>query len=76
MAAAKANYVIVYKNSSQVYSTANLATAIKTPLPKGCKPEDKRILFMSFVPDDTTLCVYPLTDNDLTQEETQNDEQE
>jgi hypothetical protein len=75
MAASKANYVIVYKNSSQVYSATNLATALKTPLPKGCKLEDKKILFMSFLPDEETLSVYQLKNEDL-QEEESNEQQE
>lgn len=74
MAASKANYVIVYKNSSQVYSATNLATALKTPLPKGCKSEDKKILFMSFLPDEETLSVYQLTEEDLKEES--NEQQE
>lgn len=76
MAASKANYVIIYKNSSQVYSATNLATALKTPLPKGCKQEDKKILFMSFLPDEGTLSVYQLEEKDLQEESNEQQEQE
>jgi len=75
MAASKANYIIVWKKSSQVYSATNLATAVKTPIPKGCSPEDKRILFMSYLPDEETLCVYPLSEEEINKE-TENDDKE
>jgi hypothetical protein len=65
MAAAKATYMIVWKKSSQVYSAASLETAVKTPVPKGCTPEDKRILFASYLPDEETLCVYPITEEEI-----------
>ena len=74
MAAAKSNYIICYRQSAQVYSSASLETALKTPLPKGCKPEDKKIMFMSFLPDSGELCVYELTEEQL-QSQVNTDEQ-
>lgn len=65
MAASKANYIIVYKNSSQVYSATKLETAEKTPLPKGCKEEDKLILFLSFLPDEQSLYVHKLEQSEI-----------
>jgi hypothetical protein len=65
MPAAKANYIITYKQSAQVYSATNLATAVKTPLPKGCTLEDRVIMLMSFLPDEESLCVYVLDDEQL-----------
>lgn len=62
MAAGKANFLIVYKQSAQVYSATNLNTALNTPLPKGCTMEDRRILFTSFLPDTQELCVFPLSE--------------
>lgn len=69
MAAAKANYVICYKQSAQVYSATNLSTAIKSPIPKGCNINDRQILFVSFLPDTFELCVFPLTAEQITAEE-------
>ncbi len=69
MAAAKANYIITYKQSAQVYSATSLKTAVNTPLPKGCKIEDRTILFMSFLPDEESLCVYVLDEDQLKVEE-------
>ena len=65
MAAAKANYLIVYPSSSQVYTATTLATAVKTPLPKGCTMEERMILFMSYLPDDGQLAVYLLDEDQL-----------
>lgn len=48
-----------------MYSTASLETALKTPVPKGCGPEDKRILLLSYLPDTEELRVYPLTDEQI-----------
>ncbi len=61
MAAGKATYLIVWKQSSQVYSAASLETAVKSPAPKGCTLDDRRILLASFLPDEEQFCVYPLT---------------
>ncbi len=71
MAAAKAQFLIIWKKSSQVYSTANLETAVKTPIPKGCTIEDKRILFASYLPDEQTFCVYPIEQEEIDKVEKQ-----
>lgn len=68
MAASKANYIITYLQSAQVYSATSLATAVNTPLPKGCTLEDRKILFMSFLPDEGSLCVYTLDDEQIKNE--------
>lgn len=68
IAAAKANYLILYKNSAQVYSATNLETAIKTPLPKGCKSEDRTMMFLSYLPDEESLSVFVLTDEQIQEE--------
>lgn len=65
MAAGKANYLIVWEKSAQVYSATSIETAIKTPIPKGCEEEDKHILFLSYLPDEKQLKVYPLTEEQI-----------
>lgn len=65
MPAAKCNYLVIYKDSSQVYSSANLVTALKTPLPVKSKLEDRRILFITFTPDSEELCVVPLDEEQI-----------
>ena len=81
MAAGKATYLIVWKKSSQVYSAATLKTAKQTPVPKGCDPEDKRVLLATYLPDEEKLCVYPVTEEQIeektsTIEDNSKDEQE
>lgn len=65
MAASKANYIIIYKGVSQPFAATNLQTALKNPLPKGAKPEDRTILFLTFMPDEESLCVFPLSDDQI-----------
>lgn len=74
MAAAKCNYLVVYPQSSQVYTSTTLSTAVKTPLPKGCTMEDKMILFMSYLPDEESLCVYLLDEEQLKLKEEKDDD--
>ena len=71
MAAAKATYIIIWKKSSQVYSAASLDTAVKTPIPKGCTADDKRVLFASYLPDEETFCLYPIEEEELIKAEQQ-----
>jgi hypothetical protein len=61
MAASKSNYLIIYKESAQTYSATSLATAVKTPLPKGCSMEGRQIGLMTYLPDEESLCFIPLT---------------
>lgn len=65
MAAGKASYLIIWTKSSQVYSAASLETAIKTPIPKGCTADDKRIMLASYLPDEQTFAVYPLEEDQI-----------
>ncbi len=65
MAAAKANYIIIYKGVSQPFAATNLQTALKNPTPKGSKVEDRIILFMTYMPDEESLCVFPLSDEQI-----------
>lgn len=71
MAAAKATYLIVWKKVSQIYSAASLDTAVKTPIPKGCTIDDKRVLFASYLPDEETLCLYPVSGEEIEKAEQQ-----
>jgi hypothetical protein len=58
MAASKLNYLVVYKNHSQVYGCSSKKIAIESPPPEGYTEEDKNILFVTFEPDTDNLCVY------------------
>lgn len=65
MAASKANYIIIYKGVSQPFAATNLQTALKNPTPKGAKIEDRVILFMTYMPDEESLCVFPLSQDQI-----------
>lgn len=70
MPASKLNYIVVYKNHSQVYGCSSKKIAVESPPPEGFNEEDKQILFISMEPDSNNLCVYQV-DNTL-EEEKQN----
>lgn len=61
MAASKLNYIVIYKNHSQVYGCSSKKIAIDSVPPEGYTSEDKRILFATFEPDTSSFCVYPVS---------------
>jgi len=69
MPASKLNYIVVYKNHSQVYGCSSKKIAIESPPPEGYTEDDKKILFTSFEPDTDNLCVYVVSKDDLLLEE-------
>jgi len=71
MPASKLNYIVVYKNHSQVYGCSSKKIAIESPPPDGYTEDDKRILFASFEPDTDNLCVYLVSKDDIFEEETE-----
>lgn len=56
---------MIYKNSSQPYSATSLETVLKSSHPKGCNPEDRRILFSTYMPDEEVFCVFQLTEEQI-----------
>lgn len=69
MAASKLNYIVLYKNHSQVYGCSSKKIAVESTPPEGYTNEDKRILFATFEPDTSSLCVYPVSlDDDIVEE--------
>lgn len=71
MPASKLNYIVVYKNHSQVYGCSSKKIAIESPPPEGYSENDKKILFVSFEPDTDNLCAYVVSKDDITEEETE-----
>ena len=69
MAASKLNYIVVYKNHSQVYGCSSKKIALESPPPEVYTNYDKRILFPTFEPDTSSLCVYPVSLEDVELEE-------
>jgi hypothetical protein len=70
MAASKLNYIVVYKNHSQVYGCSSKKIALESPPPEGYSENDKKILFVTFEPDTDNLCVYVISKDKTTDEET------
>lgn len=58
MAASKTNYICVFKGESQVFGCASKEGALETPPPPGIPLEDKRVLFITYHPDEGTLLVH------------------
>lgn len=65
MPANRINYLVVYKNDSQVFGTATKDIALETPPPDGVPLEDKKVLFVAFQPDNEILSVHPLPDEEV-----------
>jgi hypothetical protein len=72
MPASKLNYLVVYKNHSQVYGCSSKKIAVESPPPEGFNESDKQILFISVEPDSDNLCVY-LVDNTLEEKQEKKD---
>lgn len=60
MPAARLNYVVIYKDDSQVYGTATEKVALATPPPEGVSIEDKKVFFITYQPDNQALSVHEL----------------
>ncbi len=69
MPASKLNYIVVYKNHSQVYGCSSKKIAIESPPPDGYSEKDKRILFVTFEPDTDNLCAYTVSSETIDEEE-------
>ena len=65
MAAGKLNYIVVYKNYSQVYGSASKKIALESAPPEGSKLEDKRVLFVSYEPDSEQISVYQVPQEEI-----------
>lgn len=65
MPANKCNYLVLYKDSSQVYGTATRSIALETPPPEGVDIEDKRVLFVTYKPDSEELAVHMIDQEEV-----------
>lgn len=63
MAASKLNYVIVYKNHSQVYGCSSIKVAQESPPPEGLTEDDKNVFFITFEPDSDNVSFYKVDKN-------------
>ena len=65
MPASKLNYIVVYKNHSQVYRCSSSKIAIESPAPDGLTDQDKNIFFVTFEPDTDNICLHRYDPNKI-----------
>jgi len=65
MPANKTNYVVIYRNESQVYASGSKDIALETPPPSGVPLEDKRVFFITYQPDNEMLSVHKIPDEEV-----------
>jgi hypothetical protein len=65
MPAARLNYLVVYLGDSQVYGAGSKDIALSSPPPPGVNIEDKRILFVTYQPDNKILSVHPIPQDEV-----------
>jgi hypothetical protein len=65
MPANKLNYIVLFKGDSQVYGSTTKERALETPPPEGVPIEDKRVFFITLMPDDGKLVVHQLPDDEV-----------
>jgi hypothetical protein len=65
MAAGKLNYIVVYNGLSQVFGCASKKIALESAPPEGYSLKDKKILFVTFEPDNENLCVYQVPEEEV-----------
>ena len=65
MPASRCNYLVVYDNSPQVFSSSTLETILKGEPPKNCTIEGRTVLFLSYFPDEEELKVFEVTQEEI-----------
>lgn len=65
MAASKVNYIVMYDGHSQVYGCSSKKIALESPPPEGCSLKNKKVLFITFEPDNNNLAVYKIADEEV-----------
>lgn len=69
MAASKVNYIVMYDGHSQVYGCSSKKIALESPPPEGCSLKDKKVLFITFEPDNNNLAVYKIPNEEVQEAE-------
>ena len=73
MAASKVNYIVIYDGHSQVYGCSSKKIALESAPPEGCSIKDKKVLFVTFEPDNSNLSAYIVSDEEKKEKKTDND---
>lgn len=65
MPANKLNYLVVYIGESQVYGAGSKEIALSSPPPPDVPLENKRVLFVTYEPDNEVLSVHPVSQEEV-----------
>ena len=68
MPAAKLNYILVYKDHSQVYGCSSKKIAIESPPPDGYSVDDKNVFFITFEPDTDSISIHKVNNQEESNE--------
>jgi len=66
--AAKLNYILVYKDHSQVYGCSSKKIAIESPPPDGYSVDDKNVFFITFEPDTDSISIHKVNNQEESNE--------
>lgn len=65
MPANRLNYIVVYRDESQVFGSASKEVALKTLPPENTPLEDKRVFFITYKPDEGVLSVHQVPQEEV-----------
>lgn len=65
MPAQRLNYIVLFHGSSQVYGATTKERALETPPPEGIPIEDKKVFFITLMPDEGKLVVHQLPEQEV-----------
>jgi hypothetical protein len=68
MPAAKLNYILVYKEHSQIYGCSSKKIAMESPPPEGYSVDDKNVFFITFEPDTDSISIHKVNNQEESNE--------
>ena len=68
MPAAKLNYILVYKEHSQIYGCSSKKIAMESPPPEGYSVDDKNVFFITFEPDTDSISIHKVDNQEESNE--------
>jgi len=66
--AAKLNYILVYKEHSQIYGCSSKKIAMESPPPEGYSVDDKNVFFITFEPDTDSISIHKVNNQEESNE--------
>jgi len=67
--AAKLNYILVYKEHSQIYGCSSKKIALESPPPEGYSANDKNVFFITFEPDTGSISIHRVNNQEESNEQ-------